>query len=126
MTVIQNLRIITDLKKKKNYLPVISKCLKEVGLDDTYLIKKIYELSGGEQQRISICKMILKESEILLLDEPTSNLDLKTSLNIMHIFKQLNTKGTTIVMVTHDESILKFATKIICVENKDLVIKKIT
>ena len=77
--------------------------LNKVGLDETYLKKKIYQLSGGEQQRIAVARIILKPCELILADEPTGSLDLQNRNEIIKILQELNKSGKTIVIVTHDE-----------------------
>lgn len=65
------------------------------------------QLSGGEQQRVAIARAIVNEPKILICDEPTGNLDEKTSLEIMEVLKAINKIGTTILMVTHDKKIVE-------------------
>lgn len=77
--------------------------LKKVGLDETYLKKKIYQLSGGEQQRIAVARIILKPCELILADEPTGSLDIQNRNEIIKILQDLNQAGKTIIIVTHDE-----------------------
>jgi putative ABC transport system ATP-binding protein len=67
------------------------------------------QLSGGQQQRVAIARALINEPEMLLADEPTGNLDSRTSVEIMGIFQQLNEHGITIVMVTHEQDIAAYA-----------------
>src|SRR5437870_1415089 len=67
------------------------------------------QLSGGQQQRVAIARALINEPEMLLADEPTGNLDSRTSVEIMAIFQQLNERGITIVMVTHEQDIATYA-----------------
>jgi putative ABC transport system ATP-binding protein len=67
------------------------------------------QLSGGQQQRVAIARALINEPEILLADEPTGNLDSRTSIEIMAIFQQLNERGITIIMVTHEQDIAAYA-----------------
>jgi len=67
------------------------------------------QLSGGQQQRVAIARALINEPEILLADEPTGNLDSRTSVEIMGIFQQLNERGITIIMVTHEQDIAAYA-----------------
>src|SRR5439155_8693872 len=67
------------------------------------------QLSGGQQQRVAIARALVNEPEVLLADEPTGNLDSRTSIEIMGIFQQLNERGITIIMVTHEQDIAAYA-----------------
>ncbi len=71
------------------------------------------ELSGGQRQRVAIARALINNPSIILADEPTGNLDSKTSYEIMELFEDLHSKGNTIIMVTHEEDIAKYAHRII-------------
>ena len=92
------------------------KLVKE-NLDSVGLLDKIYhtpsQLSGGQQQRIAIARSLINNPQIIFADEPTGALDSETSKEIMDILKNLNDKGKTIIMVTHDCDLVKYATKVI-------------
>ena len=86
--------------------------LKSVGLEDR-VHHKPNELSGGQRQRVAIARALVNEPSIILADEPTGNLDSKTSHDIMGLFHELHQKGNTIIMVTHEDDIAHFAHRII-------------
>jgi putative ABC transport system ATP-binding protein len=86
--------------------------LEEVGLGDR-AHHKPNELSGGQQQRVAIARALINDPAVLLADEPTGNLDTKTSTDIMTLFDQLHDRGHTIVMVTHDENVARNARRVI-------------
>jgi putative ABC transport system ATP-binding protein len=67
------------------------------------------QLSGGQQQRVAIARALINQPEVLLADEPTGNLDSRTSVEIMAIFQQLNERGITVIMVTHESDIAAYA-----------------
>ncbi|MDR1896719.1 MAG: ABC transporter ATP-binding protein [Prevotellaceae bacterium] len=71
------------------------------------------ELSGGQRQRVSIARALVNNPSIILADEPTGNLDSKTSIDIMHLFEAIHSKGNTVIVVTHEEEIAKHARRII-------------
>ena len=86
--------------------------LESVGLG-TRAKHKPNELSGGQRQRVAIARALVNDPSIMLADEPTGNLDTKTSYEIMELFENLHTKGNTIIMVTHEEDIAKYAHRIV-------------
>ena len=71
------------------------------------------ELSGGQRQRVAIARALVNDPSIILADEPTGNLDSKTSYDIMDLFQELHDKGNTIIMVTHEEDIAEYSHRII-------------
>ena len=105
-TVEQNLLLALAYEKisKKEKLDKINQVLAKVGLDN-FNDKKIYTLSGGEQQRIALARTIIKTGNIILADEPTGNLDEENKNQVLKILKELKDLGKTIIIVTHDLSI---------------------
>ena len=100
---------------KDEKLRKINKYLNQFGLGDM-LNKKIYQLSGGEQQRVAIIKLILQGSKIILADEPTSGLDKDNEAVVMSLLKKLNESGVTIIMVTHNLNLCDYFSRVIDVE----------
>lgn len=98
--------------KKAEKINKINNALKSVGLEN-YNNKKVYTLSGGEQQRIALARVILKKGNIILADEPTGNLDDNNSKIVMDILKQLQKEGKTIVIVTHNQQIADQCDKVL-------------
>jgi len=86
--------------------------LEQVGLGDR-MKHKPNELSGGQRQRVAVARALVNNPTILLADEPTGNLDTKTSYEIMGLFEELHKKGNTIILVTHEEDIARHSTRIV-------------
>lgn len=98
-----------------------TEALEKVGLGDR-LTHMPNEISGGQKQRVAIARSIVNRPSVLMADEPTGNLDTKTTLDIMKIFQDLNDEGTTIVMVTHEPEMAEYTKRI--VHFRDGVIQK--
>ncbi|OGI77206.1 ABC transporter [Candidatus Nomurabacteria bacterium RIFCSPHIGHO2_02_FULL_33_12] len=118
--------LMQDMSEEKAYKEATEALIK-VGLE-----KRLHnlpsQLSGGEQQRVSIARAIAHEPQILFADEPTANLDNESSRIIMDIFKELHSGGQTIIMITHEVEYSKFAERIIHLDDgritKDQSMKK--
>lgn len=122
--IFQNYALLNDRSVKENLAisqaysekvtdEIYVNALNKVGLNKSYLFKKIYELSGGEQQRIAIARIAIKPCDIILADEPTGNLDEFNKEIVVDLFKQLQKDGKTIICVTHDNDIAKKSDRII-------------
>ena len=121
--VYENLRFVlraTGWKDPINIKMKIEEVLERVGMIDA--IKKMpFQISGGEQQRIAIARALLNDPELILADEPTGNLDPKTSMEIMDVLHQIHQSGKSILMATHDYAlILKYPHKTIKCEDQEV------
>jgi putative ABC transport system ATP-binding protein len=102
-TVRENLKLV----KKSNQTGVsIKEALKRVHLEEKEN-SKVYTLSGGEQQRVALARLMIKKCDLILADEPTGSLDKKNADEVMTILENLNKEGKTVIVVTHDEEIKK-------------------
>jgi len=115
-TVEENISISKNIlryKIRKQDKKDINEVMQKVGLDLSYLNKKVYQLSGGEQQKVAIARMLLKPYELVLADEPTGNLDHKNKNEVIKIFEDIKRSGKTIICVTHDKEVAASADRII-------------
>lgn len=106
------LPLIYNGTSKKIRTKLSLEMLDRVGLADRSHHKP-NELSGGQNQRVAIARALVNNPSIILADEPTGNLDSKTSVEIMHIFDKIQAEGNTVILVTHEEDIAEYAHRII-------------
>lgn len=97
---------------KEERLEKARKVLTSVGLGDR-VMHKPNELSGGQRQRVAIARALVNDPAIILADEPTGNLDTKTSYEIMSLFEQIHQNGNTVILVTHEQDIALYAHRIV-------------
>jgi putative ABC transport system ATP-binding protein len=107
-----------------NSKELAKKALDQVGLSDR-MYHRTNELSGGQQQRVAIARALVNNPTLILADEPTGNLDSKSSFDIADLFVQLNNKGKTIVMITHEPEIAKFAKRMIYLRDGRILTDKL-
>ena len=99
-TVMENLEIV---KKSNRSAVSIEEVLEKVGMEGSQS-SKVYTLSGGEQQRIALARLMIKKCDIILCDEPTGSLDRENGKKIMDLIMGMNQSGKTVILVTHDET----------------------
>jgi putative ABC transport system ATP-binding protein len=107
--------------KKRDTTGRAAAVLKSVGFDGEMGAHRPNQLSGGQQQRVAIARALVNDPKILLCDEPTGNLDRKTGFQIMDILVDLNKKGKTVILVTHDPKIAEYAHRTIQLEDGRVV-----
>jgi len=114
-TVGYNLELVYPSKKeRKNNRKLIEEKLSEVGMEETY-DKYIYECSGGQQQRVAIARLLLKQGDIIICDEPTGSLDEENKMMVMNLICDMHKRGKTIIMVTHDKTLYSYVKRVIMI-----------
>jgi len=122
-TVLENVLVPTLYreKKKDRVRERAAELLKLVGLEERMKFRPT-QLSGGEQQRVAICRALINDPELLLADEPTGQLDSRTAEEIMGVLTRTNERGKTVVVITHDADIAAYARRVIHI--RDGIIKE--
>ena len=132
--VFQNFNLLSKLTAQANVaLPLIyagvseeermeraKKALEAVGLGER-LDHKPMEMSGGQRQRVAIARALINDPPVIMADEPTGNLDTKSSYEIMDIFKKMNEQGKTVIMVTHEPDIAAYCKRVLVMRDGKLV-----
>ena len=123
-TVIRNvmLPLLYSGKSMKERERRARECLRYAGMEENKFYNLSNQLSGGQMQRVAIARALMNNPSIILADEPTGNLDTKTSQVVMEAFLELNRKGHTIILITHEKEIAAYAKRVITV--RDGVIEK--
>jgi len=92
-------------------------CLKYAGMEENKYYNLSNQLSGGQMQRVAIARALINDPSIILADEPTGNLDTKTSHLVMNALKELNDKGHTVILITHEMDVARYANRIITIRD---------
>lgn len=122
LTIFENVMIMLDMAKlpKKEKINMTKNALQKVGLLK-YMNKRPNELSGGQKQRVAIARAIINKPDIILADEPTGALDRKNSNKILNILKKISNEGKLVIVVTHSDSVKKYANKIITIDSGKII-----
>lgn len=116
LNVLENILIPLEISNKSSDNSVVLDIIEEVGL--TSRINHLpWKLSGGEKQRVAIARALVNKPSIIFADEPTGNLDSQTGDDVMNLFKELNSQGQTIILITHEEDIAKQSKRIINIKD---------
>lgn len=117
LTPLENIRLVNKHASKDILL--------ELGLSEEQVNRNIMQLSGGQQQRVAIARALVSEAPIILADEPTGNLDLKTALEMIEIFKKLaKSRNKCVIVVTHSKEVADEADCVLEIKDKQLIIKQ--
>lgn len=123
MTALDNILSAMRIKnvKNKNNTEVALNMLERVGISKEQANQKVLTLSGGQQQRVAIARALASNNKLIIADEPTGNLDEKTSKEIIELFKNIvYNEGKTVIMVTHDKDISNLSDEVYVMKNKKL------
>lgn len=118
-TVLRNVMLpllYSDVPEAKRQA-MAKQCLASVGMDDDKLYNLSNQLSGGQIQRVAIARALINDPAIILADEPTGNLDTKTSQIVMQTFQALHRKGHTVILITHEPDIAEYANRVISIRD---------
>lgn len=116
-TVRENLELVKE-KFRSDKTP--EQALSEVGLSDKF-DSKVFTLSGGEQQRVALARLMVKKCDIILADEPTGSLDRDNAQKVIELLRKLNAQGKTVVIVTHDPKVAGQCDRIIKIDGGEIV-----
>lgn len=114
-TVLRNVMLpllYTDTNKEERIVRA-KECLRYAGMEENKFMNLSNQLSGGQMQRVAIARSLMNNPSIIFADEPTGNLDTKTSQVVMNTFRELNEKGHTIILITHEMDVAHYAKRII-------------
>lgn len=119
-TALENVELPLLYSNRRSITGIAHKALAAVNLADRIHYRPS-ELSGGQQQRVAIARALVNEPDLLLADEPTGNLDHRSAMEIISLFQALNREGRTLVLVTHDREIARYASRVVTLERGRIV-----
>lgn len=122
MTILENVElpmVYAGVSKKERREKALN-ALEKVGLSDR-IAHRPTEISGGQKQRVAIARAIVNNPSVIMADEPTGNLDSKSTFEILKIFQDLNNEGSTIIMVTHEPDVAKYTKRIVKFRDGEIV-----
>ena len=126
MTSLENVMVAAQISlpdvPKKELIKMCRDSLVMVGLDDSQITRKVTELSGGQQQRVAIARALITDAKYILADEPTGNLDPTNSWEIMKLLEEANDRGTTVLVVTHNQEIVNEMKKRVITMKKGVIV----
>ncbi len=122
-SVLDNVILPSIYGKQKDATGKAKEIIERVGLADR-INHKSNQLSGGQIQRVAVARALINDPSIILADEPTGNLDSKKSREIMQLFQQINDDGATVIVITHEPSVAKYAKRVIELEDGKIVSDK--
>ncbi len=120
LSAVENVALPLLYSLRQTSLEPAQKMLKQVGLENR-AHHRPNQMSGGQQQRVAIARALINQPRIILADEPTGNLDSKTQIEIMSFLSQLNEQGITIIMVTHEDDVARYANRIVRLKDGQIV-----
>jgi putative ABC transport system ATP-binding protein len=119
-TILDNVLLPSVYGKVANPKKKAETLIEMVGLKK-WINHKSNQLSGGQIQRVAIARALMMDPSIILADEPTGNLDTKKSEEVMELFKEINKKGATVVLITHEEYLAKYASRILHIQDGKII-----
>jgi putative ABC transport system ATP-binding protein len=121
LSTVENLKLAIAIHNKTSNIESVETILGQLGIRGENLTKRCSELSGGQQQRVAIARAVALDTELIIADEPTGNLDRDNAKQVMRLFQRLKESGKCVVIVTHDTSLEKHSDVVLTLEKGQLL-----